>query len=199
MKRLITIIALFAFALSANAQAMYAEVGKEYKLFDFQLNAQRLEFGVNIGEAGAFSPYADFAMGANLLVNGIYVDFLASDPGHKYAPTSDTKWNDHVAFCINAGYQIPVFKWLRIMPVIGYAQTNDGITDASKTIWDVDEYSSSTYHPYKVTKGSRSHYVNYGGGLSIQPSKWFSINLIGTAHAIYGGVAIDLLAFKYNQ
>ena len=194
MKRLITIITLFSLALGANAQAMYAEVGKEWKLFDFQLNAQRLEFGVNAGQAGSFSPYADFAMGANLLVNGIYVDFLASDPDHKYSASSDTKWNDHVAFCINAGYQIPILKWLRIMPVIGYAQTNDGITDASVTIWDVDEYSSNTYHPYKVTKGSRSHYFNYGGGLSIQPCKWFSINLIATTNALYGGIGIDLLS-----
>ena len=194
MKRLITIITLFSLALSANAQAMYAEVGKEWKLFDFQLNAQRLEFGVNAGQAGSFSPYADFAMGANLLVNGIYVDFLASDPDHKYSASSDTKWNDHVAFCINAGYQIPILKWLRIMPVIGYAQTNDGITDASRTIWEIDEYSSNTYHPYKVTKGSRSHYFNYGGGLSIQPCKWFSINLIATTNALYGGIGIDLLS-----
>ncbi|MBO4469580.1 MAG: hypothetical protein J5740_04250 [Bacteroidales bacterium] len=199
MKRLITIITLFSLALGANAQAMYAEVGKEWKLFDFQLNAQRLEFGVNAGQAGSFSPYADFAMGANLLVNGIYVDFLASDPDHKYSASSDTKWNDHVAFCINAGYQIPILKWLRIMPVIGYAQTNDGITDASVTIWDVDEYSSNTYHPYKVTKGSRSHYFNYGGGLSIQPCKWFSVNLIATNHALYGGVGVDLLSIiKYK-
>ena len=199
MKRLITIITLFSLALGANAQAMYAEVGKEWKLFDFQLNAQRLEFGVNAGQAGSFSPYADFAMGANLLVNGIYVDFLASDPDHKYSASSDTKWNDHVAFCINAGYQIPILKWLRIMPVIGYAQTNDGITDASVTIWDVDEYSSNTYHPYKVTKGSRSHYFNYGGGLSIQPCKWFSVNLIATNHALYGGVGVDILSIiKYK-
>ena len=199
MKRLITIITLFSLALGANAQAMYAEVGKEWKLFDFQLNAQRLEFGVNAGQAGSFSPYADFAMGANLLVNGIYVDFLASDPDHKYSASSDTKWNDHVAFCINAGYQIPILKWLRIMPVIGYAQTNDGITDASVTIWDVDEYSSNTYHPYKVTKGSRSHYFNYGGGLSIQPCKWFSINLIATNHALYGGVGVDILSIIKNK
>ena len=193
MKRLLIIIALVAVAVSAQAQAVYGEVGKEYKLFDFQLNARRLEFGVNAGQAGSFSPYARFAMGGNMLINGIYVDFLVADPEHKYASSSDTKWNDHVAFCINAGYQIPLLKWLRLMPVIGYAQTNDGITDASVSYWDVDDTSSSTYHPYKVTPGSRSHYINYGGGLSIQPCKWFSINLIGTAHAIYGGVGIDLM------
>lgn len=195
MKRTLLIIALLVCSLGAKAQTGYAQVEKNYPLFEFELNANRLEFGFNFGEAGSFSNYARLAMGANLLVNGIYLDFLASEPEHKYSRPSDTKWNDHVAFCINAGYQIPILKWLRVMPLVGYAQTNDGITDASKTIWDIDEYSSSTYHPYKVTKGTREHYLNYGGGLSIQPSKWFSINLIATRHAIYGGVGVDLLAF----
>ena len=86
------------------------------------------------------------------------------------------------------------------MPLLGYAQTNDGITDASETIFDYDEDSGvSTYHPYKVTPGSRQHYFNYGGGLSIQPCKWFSINLVGTRHAIYGGIGIDIIAIAQSR
>lgn len=197
MKRSLLILALLACSFGASAQAGYAEIEKEYKLFEFQLNANRLEFGINVGEAGAFSRYADFALGANLLVNGFYLDFLTSDARHKYSPTSDTKWNDSVAFCINAGYQIPILKWLRIMPLIGYAQNNDGITDASVTVWDVDEYTVDTYHPYKVT--SRNHYLNYGGGLSIQPCKWFSVNLIATNHALYGGFGFDLVSLAKNR
>ena len=199
MKRVLLVLVFLACCLGAQAQGGFAQVEKEYKLFDFQFNAKRMEFGLNVGQAGSFSPYADFALGANLLVNGFYVDFLASDPQHKYSRTSDTKWNDHVAFCINAGYQIPILKWLRLMPLIGYAQTNDGITDASVTIWEIDEDSSDTYHPYKVTRGSRSHYFNYGGGLSIQPCKWFSINLIATNNALYGGVGVDLVTIARTR
>lgn len=200
MKRLLIFFALLGFAFSANAQSgAYAEVGKEWKLFDFNMNVKRLEFGVNVGQVGSFSNYADFGMGANLLVGGFYLDFLTSEAQHRYCRTSDTKWHDTVAWCINAGYQIPILKWLRIMPVVGYAQTNDGITDASVTYFDVDETSIDVYHPYKVTPGSRNHYFNYGGGLSIQPCKWFSINLIGTTHALYGGIAIDLITIAKTK
>ena len=186
MKRLFIIIALLGLSVSANAQI---------KLFEFPLNAKRVEAGLNIGQVACFSEYARFTLGANVMVGGFYLDFMSADPEHKYGPTSDTKWNDHRALCINAGYQIPILSWLRVIPLVGYAQTNDGITDASETYWDYDEDSGpTTYHPYKVTPGSRLHYFNYGGGLSIQPCKWFSINLVGTCHAIYGGVGINLIA-----
>ena len=189
MKRLFFIITFIGISLSANAQ-----VG-ETKLFDFSANAGRYEAGFNIGQVASFSEYARFTFGANVMFAGVYLDFLSADPQHKYSPTSDTQWNDNKAFCINAGYQIPILSWLRVMPLVGYAQTNDGITDASETYWEYDEYSANTtFHPYKVTPGSRQHYFNYGGGLSIQPCKWFSINLIGTRHALYGGIGINLLA-----
>ena len=196
MKRLLVIIALIVVSTGVNAQSgSGAVLSKEIKLFDFPLNAKRLEAGFNIGQAASFSEYARFTFGANLMIAGVYLDFLSADPEHKYGPTSDTQWDDHKAFCINTGYQIPILKWLRIMPLVGYAQTNDGITDASQTYWDYDSDTGlSSYHPYKVTPGSRLHYFNYGGGLSIQPCKWFSINLIGTRHAIYGGIGVDLLS-----
>lgn len=186
MKRLFVLIAFLAISESANAQT---------KLFDFPLNNMRIEAGLNIGQVATFSEYARYTFGANMMVAGVYLDFLSANPEHKYSPTSDTQWNDHKAFCINAGYQFPILKWLRVMPIVGYAQTNDGITDASKTIWDYDEDSGFTsYHPYKTTPGSRLHYFNYGGGLSIQPCKWFSINLIATRHALYGGIGLDVLS-----
>ncbi|MBR5924663.1 MAG: hypothetical protein IKZ60_04310 [Bacteroidales bacterium] len=187
MKKII-LIALLTISVGANAQQM----------FDFSWNSPRMEGGFNFGEAGSFTPYARLALGANILFHGFYLDFLKSEPQHRYtnvAEVSDAKWNDSVAFCINASYQIPVFKWLRIMPMIGYAQTNEGITDGSKLDVEVDDYSFDYYHPYKVTPGTRTHYFNYGGGLSIQPCKWFSINLIATSRAIYGGFSINALAF----
>ena len=181
MKRTLFTLAFLTLAVSGYAQGDYFK---------------RVEAGFNIGQAGSFSEYARFTLGANVLINGVYVDFLSADPEHKYSPTSNTKWNDHKALCINAGYQFPILKWLRVMPLVGYAQTNDGITDASKSYWEYDEYSSTTtYHPYKVTPGTRAHYFNYGGGISVQPCKWFSINAIATRHAIYGGIGIDVLSF----
>jgi len=196
MKRFIIFVALIAAAVSANAQqGAGAEVGKDVNLFSFTLNAYRFEAGLNFGQAGSFSDYKRFGMGANLLLNGVYLDFLAADPQHKYTNIiTDTQWEDNVAFCINAGYQIPILSWLRIMPLVGYGQTNEGLTDGSSMYVESGDDSFNWVHKYTVTPGSRTHYFNYGGGLSIQPCKWFSINAIVTRCAIYGGIGIDALA-----
>lgn len=197
MKKILITLMLIAGAVSAYAQSSAGVVyEKEFHLFDFSLNARRLEFGLNFGQAGSFTPYARFGMGACALVNGIYLDYLEANPQHKYNhEVTDTKWDDTVAFCINAGYQIPILSWLRIMPVLGYAQTNEGVTDGSSLHLSADEDNTTWYHEYKVTPGTRTHYFNYGGGLSIQPCKWFSVNLIATRYALYGGIGIDLLSF----
>lgn len=198
MRRLVVSIAMLALGLGVYAQSGTGAVfEKEYHLFDFSVNASRLEMGLNFGQAGSFTDYARFGMGANLLVNGFYVDFIKTEAQHKYdGKIKDTQYNDNEAISINVGYQFPVLGWLRIMPLLGYAQTNDGITDGSSLELDAgDEVSSSWYHRYEVTPGSRTHYFCFGGGVSIQPCKWFSINLIATTHAIYGGIAFNALAF----
>lgn len=189
MKKLILVFTLVLFTLGAKAQ-----------VFDFSSNTGRIEAGINIGQAGSFTEYAHVGFGANLCIYGIYVDWLKAEPEHKFSDTvSDTKWNDTSAFCINAGYQLPVFSWLRLLPLVGYAQTNEGITDGTKLRVDADEDSISFYHPYKVTPGSRIHYFNYGCGLSVQPCKWFSINAVASRYAIYGGITINLVAFSQVQ
>lgn len=192
MKKLIVFITLFSLALSASAQQM----------FDFSSNNWRIEAGLNFGQAGSFTPYARLALGANATIFGVQVDYLKAEPQHEYADAdeiSDNKWEDSVAYCINVGYQIPVFNWLRIVPLVGYAQTNEGITDGSKLRVDSDEYSFNLYHPYTVTPGTRTHYFNFGGGISVQPCKWFSINLAATRTALYGGIGINFMAFANRE
>ncbi|MBO4634218.1 MAG: hypothetical protein J5669_02465 [Bacteroidales bacterium] len=197
MKRLFFSIFLAVIAIGAAAQSgAVAEVGKEYKLAEFLINPSRMEAGLTIGQVGSFTEFARFGMGANILYNGFYLDFIEADPQHKYNnEISDTDWNDTCAFAINIGYQIPILSWLRIMPLVGYAQTNEGITNGSSLNLSADSDSISWYHDYKVTPGSRTHYFNYGGGISVQPCRWFSINLIGTRCALYGGFGLNLLEF----
>ena len=123
MKRLFFSIVLAVIAIGAAAQSgAVAEVGKEYKLAEFLINPSRMEAGLTIGQVGSFSDYARFGLGANVLYNGFYLDFIEADPQHKYNnEISDTDWNDTCAFAINIGYQIPILSWLRIMPLVGYA------------------------------------------------------------------------------
>lgn len=197
MKKILVAIALSALGISAGAQTVDGNgLGEKSRMFDFKQNTKRLELGFIAGQAGSFTQYAEIGMGASALIAGAYIDFLKADPQHKYdRRVSDTLYDDTCAFCVNAGYQIPIFNWLRIMPIVGYAQTNEGVTDGSTIHLSAGDESATWYHDYKVTPGSRTHYFNYGGGLSIQPVKWFSINLIATTNALYGGISLDVLAF----
>ena len=171
-------------AVSASAQA-----------FDLSSNNGRFELGFNAGKIGTSTPYARFGNGINVMAYGVYVDFNIANPQHRYDNHySDTKWEDDEVLMFNAGYQIPVTSWLRVMPLVGYVQTNEGLTDAS-TINVTDDTSRTFYHSYKVTPGTREHYFNCGGGISVQPLKWFSLNFIYTRYGIYGGFGINLAAF----
>ncbi len=191
MKRYIISLVLLSVTVCAHAQ-----------LFDFSSNDNRYEVGLNFGQMAFNTPYARFGMGLNTLAWGVYLDINMTAAQHKFdRKFSDTQWNDDEFFNVNLGYQIPILSWIRIMPLLGYAQTNEGITDESTFNINPGEelISTSIYHTYTVTPGSRVHYFNYGGGVSIQPLKWFSINFAYTRHAIYGGLAIDIdaLAFRH--
>ena len=189
MKRLIISLVLLSVTVCAHAQ-----------LFDFSSNNNRYEVGMNFGQMAFNTQYARFGMGVNTLAWGVYLDFNMTAAQHKFdRKFSDTQWNDDEFFNINLGYQIPILSWFRIMPLLGYAQTNEGITDASTFNINPGEELSSMYHTYTVTPGSRVHYFNYGGGVSIQPLKWFSINFAYTRYAIYGGFAIDIDALVFRH
>ena len=186
MKRLSIIILLLFAGIGANAQ-----------YFDFSSNSGRIEAGLILGLPGYTTPYQGLTLGATAVVWGWTVHFIKKGPQHQYdTSVSDTKWNDSVAVNVDLGYQFPVLKWLRIMPVAGYCQTNQDVTDGTRLSWETDsDGGGSLYHPYRVTPGSREHYFNYGGGISIQPIKWFSLNAVYSRYAVYGGISLNLMAF----
>lgn len=184
MKKIIILSALLTSSLFANAQ-----------VFDFSSNNGRIEAGFCAGLAGYGTKYQGLGSGACASIFGGYLDYIQYGPQHRYSSViTDEDWDDSVALSINLGYQIPVLPWLRVMPLVGYTQTNEGKTKGNEMDYDSDE-TFSWYHPYKVTKGSRIHRFNYGGGISIQPVKWFSLSFMYTHDAIYGGISINLTAF----
>lgn len=182
MKKCFILAALLAVAMSANAQ-----------WFNFSNNNNRYGAGGHIGLAGWNSEYSDFGTGFSLSAWGVYVDFLQGGPEHKWDNhVVDTKYNDSVAFHINAGYQIPILPWLRIMPMVGYCQTNAGLTDATTVNINVDEdHIADMYHDYDVTPGTRKHHFNFGCGLFVQPIRWVEIYAVGSRYAIYGGISFN--------
>ena len=184
-----TKIILFAVLLafvgnSANAQ-----------LFDLASNKDRLTVGFELGSAGVNTDYGGFAWGVSASLYGVYLDFLIAGPQHQNVNrVNNTLWQDDEAFTISVGYQIPVLPWLRIAPIIGYCQTNYGITDMSTVNIHINTSGrrGSIYHDYYPQK--RFHEFNYGAGLFLQPFKSVEIYGVYTARSIYGGISLNLTA-----
>ena len=184
-----TKIILFAVLLafvgnSANAQ-----------LFDLASNKDRLTVGFQLGSAGVNTDYGGFAWGVSASLVGVYLDFLIAGPQHQNDKhVNNILWQDDEAFTINVGYQIPVLPWLRVAPIIGYCQTNYGLTDMSTVNIHIDPNArrGSIYHSYYPQK--RFHDFNYGAGLFLQPFKSVEIYGVYTARSIYGGISLNLTA-----
>ena len=88
------------------------------------------------------------------------------------------------------GYQIPIVEFVRILPVIGYAQISTGITDGLDYSTSYDSKSRSWVVNNKYNKQWQSGGFDAGGGLvfNIGPVNVF---VIGTMSSVYGGVGVE--------
>ena len=189
MKKLFILVAMAFVAMSTNAQ-----------WFDFSNNNNRLGIGLQVGQSATGTEYAKLGFGISLSAMGGYIDFLRVTPEHQYDNhVTNTMYDDSSSININLGYQIPVLPWLRVMPLVGYCQTNYGKTDATTVNIETNENTSQMYHDYDVTPGSRKHYYNLGLGLFVQPIKWIDLYAIGSLRGIYGGVSFNLGAFADEE
>jgi len=189
MKKIVILVAMALVAMSANAQFL-----------DFSSNDNRLGFGVQIGQSATGTEYAKLGFGISLSAMGGYIDFLRVVPDHQYDNhVTNTIYDDSSSFNINIGYQIPILPWLRLMPLVGYCQTNYGKTDATTVNIETNEDNSQMYHDYDVTPGSRKHYYNLGLGLFVQPIRWIDLYAIGSMRGIYGGISFNLGAFAIDD
>lgn len=190
-KKAILLIAVLAFAMgSLKAQ-----------WFDFNENLNRLTVGVNTGLVGYRNVseinkmnLTDIGVGLSATVAGVWMDFVYVMPDHRFdSHVVQQNWEDHKALVINAGYQIPIFRnYVFVTPLVGLSYVSTGYTEGNNIGVDTESYS--IYHNY-VSTWSRFDF-NYGGALTVNPCKWFEINAVFTAHAVYGGVAINLV--NYN-
>lgn len=189
-KTLLLVATIAAMSLSANAQWL-----------DFNNNSHRFSIGFQIGQSAVETDYSKLGLGMSIQALGIHVDFIRVVPEHKYDNHVDPslQYNDSSSYNINLGYQIPVLPWLRVMPLVGYCQTNYGVTDMGTLNAETSENSTTLYHDYTVTPGSRKHYFNFGVGLSIRPVKYIDIYGVYSRRAIYGGISINLDAFVDDE
>lgn len=191
MKKVALIAVLFSLmSLSAKAQ-----------WFDLTQNLNRGVVGFHTGLVGYNNvndipdlSLSDLGVGLSLNVAGVYLDFVYVTPDHMYdSHVTDTIWNDHDAFVINIGYQIPIYKnYVFVTPLIGWSRVSTGKTEGNNIGFDTE--SQSIFHKYH-SKWHRNDF-NYGGMLTVAPCKYFEINAIFTAHAAYAGIAFNLANFE---
>lgn len=188
-------VALFVVLLSMMT------ISAKAQWFDFSQNMKRGVVGFHTGLVGyrgvnniSDMGLSDLGVGMSLAVCGVYVDFLYVTPDHMYdSHVVQYNWDDHDAFVINAGYQIPIYKnYVFITPLIGWSRVSTGITEGNNI--GVDTESRSIFHKYHSTWHRND--FNYGGMLTVAPCKYFEINATFTAHAAYAGIAFNLAEFE---
>lgn len=187
-KILLLVLLLSAFVLRPSAQIVF----QTDNWFDFNNNNQVCSMGFDIGQAGHGTKYADLGFGLNVSILGFYVDFLIAPPENETNNhVENVYWQDDQAWVLNFGYQIPVRRWLRITPLIGYSQTSYGVVDGSSVNIHVDnEYSGHISHDYIPYE--KFHEFNFGGAIAIRLFNVWEINAAVTRRAIYGGITFDL-------
>ena len=191
MKKVALFVVLFSMmTISAKAQ-----------WFDFSQNMNRGVVGFHTGVVGynninglSDMSLSDLGLGMSLAVCGVYADFVYVSPDHMYdSHIVFEDWDDHDAFVINVGYQIPIYQnYVFITPLIGWSRVSTGITEGNNI--GVDPEARSIFHKYHSTWHRND--FNYGGILTVAPCKYFEINATCTAHAAYAGLAFNLANFQ---
>lgn len=187
-------VTLFAVLFSLMTISAHAQ------WFDFSQNQNRAVVGFNTGLVGYRGindipemNLSDLGVGVSFNLIGVYADFIYVTPDHMYdSHIVQHNWEDHDAFVINVGYQIPIYQnYVFITPMIGWSRVSTGITEGNNIGVDTD--SGSIFHKYH-SNWHRNDF-NYGGMLTVAPCKYFEINATFTAHAAYAGIAFNLANF----
>ncbi|MCR5645512.1 MAG: hypothetical protein K6F96_03835 [Bacteroidales bacterium] len=190
-----TLIALLISMISIQAQAQW---------FDLEENSERAVLGFNGGILGFrnvtdnhntdIGTYKDIGFGVCLSLGGLYVDFTYVMPDHRFdSQVIMGNWDDHSAFTLNAGFQIPIYEhYVFITPLVGWSRVSTGYTVSNDI--GVDSESNSIYHKY-VSTWHRNEF-NYGGALTISPISWLDLNFNVTKNAAYAGIAFNLASFQ---
>lgn len=170
MKKIILAIALLCGTFAANAQVF--PIAK--------VNNHHYEIGFQGGAIGLGKEFVLGGFGFNVTVWGVYFDMLIHGAEHA-GSTKLGPWNDKQGIALHLGYQIPITEWLRIIPLVGYGEINEGITDGSQ--YTIDK--NGIHNRYRATW--RHGGFDAGGALCFN-FKFVSVYLTGSIWSVSGGV-----------
>lgn len=179
MKKMILAVALLLTGMTANAQ-----------WFPFRdVNTTHYGVGFHGGALGLGKEVTRAAFGVNALAYGVYLDFLYNSPQHRHDPKMDV-WNDSSVFSLHIGYQIPILEFLRIIPIVGYAEVNKGVTDGTQYSYEYSSGSKQWLVYNKYTKEWKDGGFDAGGSLVVNIGP-VNIFVTGTMSSVYGGVGVE--------
>ena len=147
----------------------------------FETANAKWSIGIIGGGLGIFDGSARGVFGLNLTVKGFYIDLMGKGSTHKSDVRVD-KWTESSGTVFHAGYQLPITKGFRLIPVIGYYTLGNTMTDGYD--WKVTSGGISN----KTSTSVDSKGLDYGG-LMVINSKHVNFYIAGTRYTLYGGVA----------
>lgn len=169
MKKITVFLCMLALVFSASA-ADWFPFGEVNHKWNISLN-------------GGYSPSGRVAMyGLGITVRGFHITIGGLGSTHEHDVKVDT-WNEDASFVLQAGYQIPIVKAFRIIPVIGMAGVGEACTDGGD--WSVDNGQINN----KVTS-SLKYKFDYGAHVVFRHRKLI-INLGATRYTLLGGLGLE--------
>lgn len=154
-----------------------------------------VEVGVHFGYETRTSNYWGYNINspvitASIAAYGIYIDFGGWGPSHRNDYRFDD-WDDESILFGHIGYQIPLSRFIKITPMIGYYNHKIGWTDGYDWYYDYDGYKTNRF----VTEYEWDSF-DVGGQvqLSIPCSDIVNFNVMGTItnNLWYGGIGFSV-------
>lgn len=178
MKKCISIIISIILCTSLYAQSN--------KAFDMAFQAGRINMD---------GRHERIAFGGSISIYGLYADILYKSPQHRRTVEhpgnrSGIWYGETRAIAAHIGYQIPLCKYFKITPLVGYTKVEYGYTDWWCT--RVDNYGvHNKFVPQYVKED-----IDYGGQATfyIPCNNSVSLTVSGayTRYTIYGGIGFSI-------
>lgn len=131
MKRILLLLALFPIlSYAQNSQSDSIKKESKYKTIFKEVN-KKTALGLGGGVAGLTTNYFTGAFSFNFTIMGYHFDFcgMGSGEDHKHDVRVD-KWSNDYYTSFHFGYQIPITRNFRFIPLVGFwvagVETTDG-------------------------------------------------------------------------
>lgn len=166
MKKLLLLLALFpVLAFSQEIQENVSEERGDYKSMFKEVNSKwALGFGGGVG--GMTTDFLTGALSVNITIKGFHADYcgISSGEDHRHDVRVD-KWKSDYYLSWHFGYQIPVSRNFRIIPLVGFWVVGTETTDGSD--WTVSGGQINN----KVSNSPDTSGFDYGAQFNFKAKK----------------------------